>query len=126
MKTTRRPNARMQTHDGSNPTASREASEVDQLQLAPGAGCWQVFGLTSAPDESGFLLPIASRPSALPFEERGSTSATVGVVLAYRCGAAPALHRVPIFSLCECAGTNTSPFILGSRGIVNPISWGTR
>jgi len=39
-----------------------------QRRMAPGAGCWQVFGLTSAPDESGFLLPIASQPSRLEIE----------------------------------------------------------
>ncbi len=34
------------------------------------------------------------------------------------------LNRVPIFSLCECAGTNTGTAILGSAGSVNTISRG--
>ena len=46
---------------------------------------WQVFGLASAPD--GLLL--STLPNAL------ASVLDVEVVLAYRCGAVPALHRVP-------------------------------
>jgi len=53
---------------GSTPTASssdlpasREASGQTGAGCVPGAGCWQVFGLTSAPAFAGFLLSNASQ-----------------------------------------------------------------
>lgn len=51
----------------SDPPASREASRSSRRADVRSAGGWQVFGLASAPE----------------------------VVLAYRCGAAPALDRIP-------------------------------
>ena len=51
---------------------------------------------------------------------------TVEVVLVYRCGAAPDSNRVPIFSLRECAGTNTTPCILGKEWVRQPNMLGYR
>src|SRR3954470_13580439 len=69
-------------------------------RFSPGAVCWQVFGLR----ELCRLSPGSYCPP-LPVPKRAS--APVEVVLAYRCGAAPELHRVP-FSLGRGPGTNTA------------------
>ncbi len=91
--------------------------------MTPGAGCWQVFGLTSAPGEPGFLLPTASR---VPFRQEGAPVPPWGSFSSTAAGQPRLLNRVPIFSLCECAGTNTCTAILGSAHSVNTISWGPR
>ena len=71
-----------------DPPASREASGVNLTNGSFSvARCRQVFGLASSPASAVFLLPTASQPEG-PVQ-------MVGVVLAYRCGAAPDSHRVP-------------------------------
>ena len=47
---------------------------------------WQVFGLTSTAAKTAFLS------SRFP----GQAQCSVSLVLAYRCGAAPDFHQVPL------------------------------
>lgn len=71
----------------SDRAVSRETSRSNRFGFSPKAGCRQVFGLASDSANAACLLPTASR--------HVSPVLLVGVVLAYRCGAAPDSHRVP-------------------------------
>jgi len=84
---------------GTDLPPTREA-RGQTARFSPGAVRWQVFGLR----ELCRLSPGSYCPP-LPVPRRAS--APVEVVLAYRCGAAPELHRVP-FSLGRGPGTNTA------------------
>ena len=85
---------------------------------------WVLAGLRAYERSGRTRLPTAHcfpgpTPSGVgdPVPPWGSFSSTAA-------GQPRLLNRVPIFSLCECAGTNTSTAILGSAHSVNTISWG--
>jgi hypothetical protein len=78
------PHARLEL---TSPIRLPRGIQVNRHRFSPGVGCWQVFGLASAATFVAFLSPAASRPK-WPVH-------VAGFVLAYRCGAAPELHRVP-------------------------------
>jgi hypothetical protein len=73
--------------------ASLEATGSDRNRMSPGAGCGQAFGLTSF-----FRLGRVPTVHRFPNPEGPVLGAgrLLGVefVLADRCGAAPAFHRV--------------------------------
>jgi hypothetical protein len=74
-------------------------------------GCWQVFGLASASAIAGFLSPqLPGRKGQCFF---------CGVVLAYRCGAAPDSHRVPFCSLRQISEPTRG-------GVYSPITYMSR
>ena len=96
--------------------------------MTPGAGCWQVFGLTSAPGEPGFLLPTASRRapkgprqchrggcSRLPL--RGSPGLRTGFPFS-ACANAQAPTQVPLY--WGLASRSTQYLGVQGRSDLNP------
>ena len=82
----------------------------------PGAVCRQVFGLASVPAFAGFLHSAASRARC-----RGPVP-VADIVLAYRCGAAPASDRVPFSAPGHLSrGTSTTPTYWGPLSPVNRL-----
>jgi hypothetical protein len=60
----------------------------------------QVFGLAGLSADAVFLLSTASQPSG-PVR-------FVGIVPAYRCGAAPEFHRIPLLFWIFLQNTDTT------------------
>lgn len=81
--------------------------------MSPLAGCWQVFGLTSAPAFAGSLLPIASRASEAQCAVWVSFSITAA-------GQPRKFAGFPFQPPAVTGSTNTRHYLLWSGAEVNP------